>query len=336
MKLKFLLAVPLSIVPFLSAYATDSGQWELNVGTFYGQGLGQTLPSGVYGTVDPSSNSSSGIWKTGSDQFNPKYNLGYQIGIGYLFNSSQDLQLGWTHFNSDTTGTASHAGETLSNGQWGTQFQTMAGQTVYLFNGDYINENTKNTFKYDAIDATLGQKFAIGPRFQARAFAGIRGAQINSDINTTYNAIVNNGQAFNEVDNFKSSMQGIGPQVGMTSKFNIFSCLGLTSHVAVMGLVGQSKTNYTVNQNFSDGQVIVKGSTDFDGQTKVIPGYDLKMGLSCGIPLEGASIDLEAGYGITKYVNGLSQVDKREGINPSIISTDATISGPYFRLNYKF
>ncbi len=328
LKHTLLLLTASSIVPFMSAYAADnSGSWEFNIGAFYAQADTQNSP---YLTVinhqDPDASSDTISY----NNVTPKYNFGYQVGLGYLFNSKQDIQFNWTHFNSDSTSSTYVEGSTLSNNTPGATFTTLSGQAANLWAGDSMNASEKATFKYDAIDSTFGQNINIGPRFQARLFGGIRAAQINSDLVGNYDSIQDAGYHMVETDTLNSSFKGIGPQLGLSANYNIVSCLKMTTQVAGVALVGDSKTSMAAERVFYDTKP-VNYYTSYDSGIHVVPGYDLKMGLSCGIPLSSESkISLEAGYNITQYIGAMAQFPDNTQ------TSNATISGPYMNLNYSF
>ncbi len=323
-------ALPTGAAPFQVVVPNLKSGLEFTLKGFYLQPTNSDLDyatSSITTTVDDATNTATNV-----STLDPGYNLGFAIGLGYVFpNSGNDAQINWTHFNHTDNDSAPFVN--ALNGS--ITVITRAGNS-YEFDGG--TGNSSNDVKYDAVDLDMGQYLSIGTRLQTRLFAGLRYAQIKSDLTDTYmghSGFATTFVSYNEVDSFNSKFTGIGPRFGVDATYHVGNCFGVVGHVAAALLVGRVDTSSGATYS-SSGESTSSFSTTADNQTRVVPAFDAKLGIDYSWPInnDASSFTVEAGYQATQYVDAIDRVTT--GDLAGVRTTSGVgFNGPYLSLNYK-
>lgn len=344
---------------FLEGLLVQPNSSNLNYARVVSVGANTTVP-----------NTLSVTGTTTINQINPGYDFGFRVGLGWIFpNSGNDVQLNWTHFDhSDSNTTSAGPGQALIT-QAGVPFINLSTPTASFVPGVGIADLTSTNApsatgnvsnKYNAIDLDAGQFLDVGTRFRTRMFAGLRVAQIESNLSdsnlATYNVstvsapTVNIGtDTLTENDTQNSKFNGIGPRVGFDTSYHIADCFGVVGHFSGSLLVGQVKSNNTffASDVFAPvaGSVLPTTTDTFANNVnsnkdngRVIPGFDSKLGLDYTyIFANQSTLSIEAGYSWTDYVNAVDRIAVPAGgiTSTSITTSDFSLQGPYLQLNWK-
>lgn len=288
---------------------------------------------------------------------NPNYAYGFRIGLGYVFpNSGNDVQASWAHFDNSSSTIAVLGGPVSVTTRSSWLFPVFGPEA----GGSDALTSTDTTFKNDAIDLDVGQYLSIGTRLQARLFAGLRLAQVTSDIDDSYSDSLNVGtpelpelETFDLEEHYRSQFTGLGPRFGVNANFHIAKCFGVVAQLAGSLLVGRVESSY-----FSEDAEIFTGvqpvtftgssSLNTPNQTRVVPTFDSKLGINYSVAFNNthAELTVELGYQITEYLDAIDRVspiwanDGLDSLPATMLGFTRTTSnlsfaGPYLSLNVK-
>lgn len=340
-------AVPTGAAPFQIVVPNLKSGVEFTLEGLYLQPTESDLDyAGVANTV-----SSSPTFVTNADveTLNPDYNFGFRVGLGYVFpDSGNDVQLSWFHFDNDTTDNANFLGSDTGSG---VVITPVFGFWELESADSSVAASSRQDVQVDAIDLDVGQYISIGTRLTARLFAGLRYAQVKSDITNTYSGNFPEEADEDEVDSvtgaevdyFNSKFNGIGPRFGVDTSYNVWDCFGVVGHFAAAFLVGQveSSTNASFSTTTTDsGFSTVTGSSlsvTADNSTRVVPVFDAKLGLDYSWPFanDTSRLSIEAGYQWTQYIDVVDHLEAN-GSGSFVRNTSSLgFNGPYLSLNYK-
>lgn len=273
------------------------------------------------------------VGNTNNVSVNPEYNLGFGLGIGYVFpNSGNDVRLNWTHFSSKDTNSVS------------TQIAAGAPIIYVPYNFAYLanitNASGSTKFKYDAIDLVGGHFVNFGARLQVRIFGGLRYASLENDFTQFYanqiGVVGGYGITFGNVSKFN----GIGPLFGVDMAYHLGNHFGIVGQVAGSLLIGSVKSNINFIQNLTlnNNTTTSTFTITSNNVNRVVPGVDAKLGVDYSYPLCIGSVfsvfTAELGYQGTYYVNAFDQLQLGLGAVNRIVDSIG-FNGPYLSLNLK-
>jgi hypothetical protein len=267
----------------------------------------------------------------------PDYDLGFRIGLGYVFpDSGNDVQASWTHFSHSSDDSVGFAGDGFGVAtRSGSSFDGNA-------TGDALSANSSADFKYDAIDLDVGQYLSIGTRLQTRLFAGLRYAQVKNDLTDNYAGVSTSDVKFvyTQSEVYNSKFTGIGPRFGVDAAYHVGNCFGVVGHVAAALLVGRVESSsslgyYQLNTGATTPSTS-SFSTTSDNQTRVVPAFDAKLGFDYSIPFnnDASRLTFELGYQATQYVDAIDRLGVGDSAG-SRTTSGVGFNGPYLNLNYK-
>ncbi len=332
-------AVPTGASPFQVVVPNLKSGVEFTVTGLYLQPTNSDLDYAT--TVQTTSGSNTTT--TNVSTLNPDYNLGFAIGLGYVFaDSGNDVQANWTHFSHNNTTSQVFNGNS----------PTIISKAGIVFNdanpGDQQSASSTADFKYDAVDLDVGQYISVGTRLQTRLFAGLRYAQIKNNLTDTYNDnnIPRGGDTSNTTtETYNSKFTGIGPRMGVDVSYHVGGCFGVVGHMAATLLVGRVEANSNVVQTESPIPFTNTLGANADNQTRIVPGFDMKLGVDYSIPFrnDASRFTIEAGYQATQYVDAIDRLTMQTNgsiTDASLVGVGRTTSGigfngPYLSLNYK-
>jgi len=237
----------------------------------------------------------------------PSYDWGFYAQIGYLFPcTGNDLTLGYTYLHSDDADSIvapvpvfSFLGVTavLPSGQiFGTAFGSGEG---------------KAKFSLNAVDLEGGQRFTSGA-YDMRMFTGLRYANINDELQI-FGGPLSSGGVLSGTEVFKSQFRGIGPRIGVDSRYCLSSGFGIDGNLSAALLVGQVDSHYDSNLVIatSTPPTILRFEAKNGSENRVIPMLEAKLGVDYTYLMDcrcKSSLTFEAGYQATSYFNAADHV----------------------------
>jgi hypothetical protein len=196
------------------------------------------------------------------------------------------------------------------------------GETAYAHAIQNIN--------YSVFDANLGQYHDITEMLKARIFAGVRYAQINATLNNNY---AFSGSTDQYYDQYSSSFNGVGPEVGLDLEYKVWEKLGVVGRLGAAFLVGQQEASSNVYGEFA--QTNVEGDT----LVRLLPAIDAKLGLNWEIPVDHHhyAFAIEGGYQVAYYWDVVDQLQFPSETNQITHNySNYGMMGPYLNLTAMF
>lgn len=290
----------------------------------------------------------------------PDFSPAFNVGLRYRFEDSLDVQLDWTHLNTQDKGKTisplplpSAAGIPPPN-------LPAAAQAIgppFLIGPPlpYAVANGEARFDYEAINLTAGVSIGVGNHVQLRPFAGLQGAYIDHTLDSLFDS---SDSAFRFRYLSKSTFTGVGPRVGMDMHY-VTGRVDLVGGLAGLLLMGTRETH--IDFLTSSPSVTAAGlgvnSQFLNSQdaTQVIGAIDGKLGGSYSLPIGNVGIlTFEAGYqgavyfdainqySLTEVENSLRLTVNDEGTSATFLRTSTEqqtnffVHGPYLKLSYRF
>lgn len=280
----------------------------------------------------------------------PSFDGGFLVGLRYVFPNagSKDVNLEWTHLNSNTSDS------------------TVADGASYFLGPDYeigpagipIRDAAATAnFKYNVVNLDVGQYIQFGQQLTMRLFAGLSGGDLKEEVSTTFSGTRIGGDfpgPFSMNQDVTSKFVGIGPRFGVTANYD-YCCtgFGFIGEAAISALIGtmESKTHFTgsgaelteefdqaVNRQFIRDQRVYQ----------VVPAFDAKLGINYKHPFYNTSLlTVTAGYQAAVYVNAISQYLPASLVDGSPLESGGifvatmnhtlsnySVQGPFFELSF--
>jgi hypothetical protein len=230
----------------------------------------------------------------------PEFGWGYFIQAGYRISHHYDVEASWAQYNSNLSDSFSIDGSSTST--IGLTTSNRFGFTPIPAGATAFAESKQN-INYSVFDANLGQYHDITEMLRARIFAGIRYAKIDADVDNLY---FTNPTSLTVMDDYDSSFNGVGPEIGLDLEYKVWHTIGVVGHLAGSFLIGQQDASSNVYNDDFSAQVEVKG----DSTARMIPGLDAKLGANWNVPYayEKVSFGIEAGYQVAYYWDVIDQI----------------------------
>ncbi len=343
------------------------GGFAISAGALYMEPTTSNLDyMGVYTVVDDGPSVSK--WQ--HYRVDPNFDWGFTLGLGYVFaNTANDVRVDWMSFHNDYKDSQDLLG-VKDNNSIVTFWPTWAPDLPDTFD---LSAQGKMEYGFDAVDLTFGQYINLGSKFQARFAAGLRWAQLDSDMSTSYNTVSpypsdNAGDGsllLTHLDGkIKSHFDGIGPVFSFKGDYALGGGLGLVGGFNVALLVGNLTLKSNMGLLFQDyivpeepGDAVLTDSYKVndalnwdDYSTLVTPAFDGKFGLHYGYDWgNGIHVGAELGYQVSKYIDVVQQIDRGDsGVvgfegngptpsdDPDYFSTDVTnfgLNGMYITIS---
>lgn len=277
-----------------------------------------------------------------TESINPDYDFGFLLGIGYVIpNTANDVQLNWMHFkDSDSANkrfVTPSSGEKIVNTvpSIDVVFVGMApaGTSITLADpNDFANAHGEASNEFNAIDLNFGQYIDITPRLQTRLFAGLRYAEVERDLISSYHGETHVNDVLNirnsSVDS-DSTFNGIGPLFGMTANYLVGYGFGITGGVDAAILVGNIAFDQTLQVRTGVSSPFISHDTfDFDDTKVIVPAFDAKLGVDYVYAMNnGMEFKIELGYLVSKYFDVIETAEV-SSIDP-IETVNFGLNGPY-------
>ena len=251
----------------------------------------QILPAGIPNTQ---------TFNQGKDN----WGWGFKLEGSYHFNTGNDLNLNWYHFNETTKRT----------------FIVPAG---YTFNDNIQNSytgvvNTSRKPTWDAVNLEFGQHVDFGERKDIRFHGGVQYARINTKMSFSSplsTATTANSEAM--------TYNGFGFRVGMDMLYNWNNGLAMYANGATALLIGTSR--FSDNASGIPTWSSVSGST-----TAFVPELEGKLGATYTYAMTQGDLSLDVGWMWVNYFNSQQNADGNSGMQQS----DFALQGPFIGLKW--
>jgi len=194
----------------------------------------------------------------------PKWGWGFQIEGSYHFNTGNDLNLNWYHWNKSTTRA------------WTSTTGTYTG-TNYTFEP-----------KWDAVNFEVGQHIDFSDMKNLRLHAGVEYARIHHNLNV----VVTSQNVADSV-----SYNGFGPRVGADLGYDIGNGFGVFANSAASLLIGTAKQGIT---GYTGANTALNYSLS---RTQMAPELEGKLGVNYNYAMAQGDLGLDVGYMWVNYWN---------------------------------
>ncbi len=257
---------------------------------------------------------------------NQEWHSGYRLEGVYAFccRPSNDVRLRWTHFPSFSE-SKSVSGEDLFG---------ILNVPVVPLNSETGTMELRDEFDFHFLDALFSQQvFACGP-FQMSLLGGVQYGYLDWYERCLFDDSGASVPVPRLVE-IESELWGIGPEIGYDFSYCLWGGLTLTGRGNVTLLVSERKASY-----FDQDGVMIEASTSNDSYWSMIPTTDLRFGLSYARCFcDCLTVDLEVGYEIISYFNGLDRIYYVDNLNDGSSLDELmnfTLQGFYLHLGAKF
>ncbi len=250
-----------------------------------------------------------------------RYHFGYKVEGSYYFcNSLTEVALKWTHFPNFS------------------EDKTVSGEHLYsilnVTNPQLNDEDGTGTicdnFSIRFLDAFLRQKIVDGRCFSLSLLGGVQYGYLKLHEAATFPFLLN----LRSID-ATSRTHGLGPEIGVESRYRFLGCWQFVSDLMSGWLIAD------IDKDFSDneGPSTIYANVKNDKYWRLIPTFDLRLGLNYARSLLCRQFDLELGYEIIvawKAIESIYFVDN--GNHGSSFNKERTLSmqGPYAHLGISF
>jgi len=246
----------------------------------------------------------------------PKYKWGFGIDAGFHFQGTgNDLSAHWEHLRTN-------------------DYNSVTGSTVYArllpawLAGNYTSADARVKYKYDAVDALLGQLVDVGHRLHTHLAVGIRYADLDSSIRANY---------YNTYDDWvllKSSFKGIGPRFALNGTYDLYRGFNFDAGVGTSLLIGSMKANGLSYRDLtSDYYSYTKGSI-----RHIVPELDAKLGLNYNHLFSKGKLTIMAGWKVINYFDAQDYLLLTGSDDPGVLvnsMSNICFNGPYLGFVFK-
>lgn len=286
--------------------------WDVGASALY---LQPTLNSGWGYFNTTSTTGATNI--TQFNNFNPDWDWGFELEASYHFNTGNDINVNWYHLNSGTN----YYGPFLVS--------TIVQQAQH----DQHISATSN-FKWDAVNAELGQFVDVSANKKIRFHGGVQYAGIKGNMfTTTTTATISEFEPTTTGTTTSvatSRFSGFGPRTGIDMNYVFGNGFGIYAKAAAAILVGTSKfNNNTTNNLIGSTPILALGS-----RNAIVPELEAKLGAAYTFAMAQGALTLDAGYMWFNYFNVLDTNAIPLVTTSNIAETDFSASGPYIGLKY--
>ncbi|NQT11715.1 MAG: hypothetical protein HQ582_03130 [Planctomycetes bacterium] len=240
---------------------------------------------------------------------------GFRASFGRGFGSCWDVALTYSYFSNDGSAFADDSDARLLPLQ---AHPGWIAASVSLSTSPGVEEATAALgLDYNTYDLEMGRRFSLCDSLTGRAFAGVRGAQIDQDSVYGYFNIDSGTGAVNAYDRVtqRSEMHGWGFRTGGSLNWNVRgSCRwSLFSRTAVSLLLAETTNTRTEVIYDTDPLSALQGRLVATGECNdVVPALELAI----GVRYDHDQFWLAAGYEFSTWFNMVNDIRFAEDTNP--------------------
>ncbi|KTD07612.1 Lpg1974 family pore-forming outer membrane protein [Legionella jamestowniensis] len=234
----------------------------------------------------------------------PDWGWGFKLEGSYHFNTGNDLNLNWYHWNKDT-----------DTGFAGVFLDGVGGP----FYGSHHFEP-----KWDAVNLEFGQHVDFGEFKDIRFHAGVQYARIEHELTASgYIPPASVLTGFSVTGDHE--FNGFGPRTGMDMTYNFGNGFAIYGNGAAAILVGDSKFNGA----FGAGGFLV--ATTSGSKTTIVPELEAKLGAKYTYAMAQGDLTLDAGWMFVNYFNANHRISPVTGLSHE---SNFALQGPYAGLKW--
>jgi hypothetical protein len=214
---------------------------------------------------------------------NNKWSWGFKLEGSYHFNTGNDIDLNWYHWNRSSTRTP--------------------GTGYVDFMGNTYSPGVSGTSKphWDAVNLEVGQHVDFSQMSSARFHVGVEYARIASSLNVTSLGTLPAGSttATQVISAATSSVtyNGFGPRGGVDLDYNFGNGLSVYGNTAGTLLAGSNKFNGSFTTQ--NGTSYTSGGST----TTVVPELEAKLGAMYTYAMAQGDLSLDIGWMWVNYFN---------------------------------
>lgn len=256
----------------------------------------------------------------------PEWTWGVRVEGSYHFNTGNDVNINWTHFN-NTTQRTENTGRPFVFPSYPVPPPT--GPVPPL---TYNESRAFNDVQFDVVNIEFAQHTDFGTNKNIRFHGGLSYARINY-VNG-FQAIQNQNR-WNEVESM-SDFSGIGPRFGMDMSYDFDNGFSLLANMAGSILAGTLKNTTTITQVFQAGPNPNQTNTAITalkmGKNAIVPSAELKLGAKYTKAMEKGDFTVEGGWVLANYWQSVQNTNII-GL-PSLRQTNFGYQGPYIGVKW--
>lgn len=228
------------------------------------------------------------------ENLNQDWGWGFKIEGSYHFNTGNDLNINWYHFQKDTK----------------TNLVRPAVNNVNEVVGARIEP------RWDAVNLELGQRVQFGEQKNIRFHGGLQYAHTEREFSFRSAGVT---QLYGE-----TKFDGIGPRLGMDLSYELGNGLAIYGNTAGALLVGDSKFRNTA------ATTLPSVASSYGKKTQIVPELEAKLGLAYTHSMAQGDLTFDAGW---MWVNYFAAQHNPEGsidtssYNPA--SSNFALNGPF-------
>jgi hypothetical protein len=245
---------------------------------------------------------------TSDRSLNNDWKWGYRLEGSYHFNTGNDINLNWTHYDVDN------------------QFD---GFPLFPAGPIFIPYSLELSTQFDQVNLVFGQQTDVGLMKNIHFYGGLQYVSIHSDINRNFHLTPLLMEALditglNLYDN--ADFSGLGPVLGIDYAYDFLNGFSLTASTEGSILSGSARQR--TGRVFSPTGLVL-GAT-YASRKSLVPGVEAKLGINYAYQLGHGTLNILGGYQVLNYFHALSlPALSRSG------DSDFGLFGPYFGINWK-
>lgn len=239
-------------------------------------------------------------------QANYNWGWGFKLEGSYHFNTGNDLNLNWYHYNKTTN-------RTIAVPSGGVFLDDLANQ---------FNETTSAKIepKWDAVNVEFGQHVDFSDGKNIRLHGGVQYARINTQLSLSSPA--GSGSTYVTQD---MTYNGFGPRIGVDMSYGWGNGLAMYANAATALLVGSSKFIDT-GAGARNTQPLLSGSS-----TMIVPELEAKLGANYTYVTARGDLSLDLGW---MWVNYFNAQQNANAVTTTTQQSNFGLQGPYVGLKW--
>lgn len=270
-------------------------------------------------------------WNTSNQKidyqtFDPSFNAGYRIGIGY--EGSWDTKLYFTKYQTETNDSVSGH---ITSGYLAGKLTQSNPDVDYVFQ----SAQGKLNIDYNMLDWNLGKRYNATDFLLFRPIVGVQGGWINQKISTHFQDAIPSSERIHQSINYPVSTteiiqqhyKGIGPKAGIESELTFFQRddyqLNLIANFSSSYLWGHWEINDILHNSVNQTTEIMLGDRNF--------GSFAIQGL-VGIGFDYKDLAIKLGYEFNDLFNQCQVFDDTTGSH----ANDLILQGATLEILYRF
>jgi hypothetical protein len=278
------------------------------------------------------------ILATGSSKIiQSKYETSFKVGAFYSPGGPRDYAISYQAF--DNTGDARLI-PPFEQPDGNAYVRLIASLAPPSFGQDAESATAHDDYRYDSIDAEVGENLRIGEKLALRLFGGVRYANMNEHFKAYYF-----GGDFDPVlgarSNFDFGFWGVGPRVGASGRYPLPWGFHLFGQASVSLLVGEQEAEIGfVDPWLASDEPEYDAFVHRDYGVRVIPALDMRAGLGWErLIRDWGTFFVDGGYEFQNYFGAVEQLSWGPAEAPGALGEntgDFGIDGFFFRGGFRF